>query len=116
MLNVRANDKEQVIITATVSGHGLGESTASKTAQILNFPIEGSNEQIQTVEEPSPVMEFDFDFTIIALIVIPIAVVAALLFLKRADRLELITEKIPVEGIGDSIEGIKEKISDIKDR
>jgi hypothetical protein len=116
MLNVRANDKEQVTITATVSGHGLGESTASKTAQILNFPIGGSNEQIETVEEPSPAMEFDFDPTIIALIVIPVAIVAAILFLKRTDRLDLITEKLPVENIGDGIERIKENISDLQHR
>jgi hypothetical protein len=116
LLNVRANDKEQVTITATVTGHGLGESTASKTAEILNFPIGGSNVPVETVEESSPVMDFDFDFTLIALIVIPIAIAAVLLFLKRTDRLDLITEKIPIENIGDGIEGIKEKISDIKDR
>ena len=118
MLNVRANDKEQVIITATVTGHGLGESIASKTAQIINFPIAGANVSDETVEESSPVMELDFDSNIIVLIIIPVVIVAALLFLKRTDRLELITEKISIGDLdfGDKIEGIKEKISDVKNR
>jgi hypothetical protein len=118
MLNVRANDKEQVIITATVTGHGLGESTASKTAKIINFPIGGSDAPVEAVEESSPVMELDIDSSIIALIIIPVVIVAVLLFLKRTDRLELITEKIPIGDLdfGDKIEGIKEKISDIKNR
>jgi hypothetical protein len=116
MLNVRANDKEQVTITATVTGHGLGESTATKTVDILDYPIGGPNVPVEVVEESDPPIELDLDITTIALIVIPIAIAAALLFLRRTDRLDLITEKIPVGNIGDSIEGIKEKISDIKDR
>jgi len=44
---------------------------------------------------------------------LPVAIGGALFFLKRTDRLDLITEKIP---IGDKIEEIKEKISDIRNR
>ena len=43
----------------------------------------------------------------------PVAVGAALFFLKRMDKLDMITEKIP---IGDKIEEIKERISDIRNR
>ena len=47
------------------------------------------------------------------LIIIPVAIVGALFVLKRMDKLDMITEKIP---IGDKIEEIKEKISDIRNR
>ncbi|MFB5625105.1 MAG: hypothetical protein ACE5RP_09400, partial [Nitrosopumilus sp.] len=38
ILNIIANDKEQVTISAKVSGKGLDSATASKTAQIKNIP------------------------------------------------------------------------------
>ncbi len=53
------------------------------------------------------------------LIIIPVAIGAALFMLKRMDKLDMITEKIPIGDkldIGDRIEGIKEKISDIRNR
>jgi hypothetical protein len=53
------------------------------------------------------------DNTMLVLIIIPIAIAGALFFLKRTDRLDLITERIP---IGDKVEEIKERISDIRNR
>ncbi len=44
---------------------------------------------------------------------------AALFYLKRIDKLDMITEKIPILeklNMGDRIEGIKEKVSDIRNR
>ncbi len=116
-LNIIANDKETVKISATVSGNGLESAVAEKTVQILNKPDIVDSPEIESVEE-SPLLEVDIDFTLIGLIIIPIAIVAALIFLKRTDRLDSITEKLPGGGldIGDRIEEIKEKISDIKDR
>jgi hypothetical protein len=118
ILNIIANDKEQVTISAKVSGNGLEAATASKTVQIKNKPVIIDNPEIETVNETSPIGELDIDGTTIGLILIPIIIVAALLFLKRTDRLELITDKIPIGGldIGDRVEGIKERISDIKNR
>lgn len=113
-LNIIANDKEQVTVTATVSGNGLSGSTISKTAKILNIPIVEDVITSEVVSEPEvPVL----DTTMIVLIIIPVAIVGALFFLKRTDRLDLITEKIPIgDGIGDKFEEIKEKISDIRSR
>jgi hypothetical protein len=116
ILNIIANDKETVTVSATVSGNGLESATAEKTAQIKNMPLVTEKPEVETIEETSPFEGLEIDATILALIAIPIIIVAAIIFLKRTDRLDLITEKIPVDGIGDSIEGIKEKISDIKDR
>ncbi|MFB5633058.1 MAG: hypothetical protein ACE5Q9_07005, partial [Nitrosopumilus sp.] len=116
ILNIIANDKETVTVSVTVSGNGLESATAEKTAQIKNMPLVTEKPEVETIEETSPFEGLEIDATILALIAIPIIIVAAIIFLKRTDRLDLITEKIPVDGIGDSIEGIKEKISDIKDR
>ena len=63
--------------------------------------------------ESESTTELPIDNTMMILIIIPVAVGAALFFLKRMDKLDMITEKIPV---GDKIEEIKEKISDIRNR
>lgn len=106
ILNIIANDKDTVSITAKVSGNGLSTSTLTKTATILNMPIVE-----ETVVEEST--EFQLDITTIMLIAIPVAVVGSLFFLKRMDKLDLITDKIPIM---DKFEEIKERISDIRNR
>ena len=110
ILNIIANEKDKVSITAIVSGNGLSSSTISKTVDILNIPIDAAITK-ETVTESS--IELSLDSTTMMIIIIPVAIGAVLLFLKRTDRLDLITEKIP---IGDKIEEIKEKISDIRNR
>ncbi len=107
-LNVIANEKAQVAISVTVSGNGLSSSSLSKTAAILNMPIEEL-----VIEEPTNELGLPIDLTTMILIIIPVAIVGALFVLKRMDKLDMITEKIP---IGDKIEEIKEKISDIRNR
>jgi hypothetical protein len=112
-LNVIANEQEQVIISAIVSGNGLSSSSLSETANILNMPIE---ELIsEDIEEPG--MGLALDPTTMILIIIPVAIGGALFMLKRMDKLDMITEKIPIgDNLGDKIEGIKERISDIRNR
>jgi hypothetical protein len=107
--NIIANDKDQVTISVIVSGNGLSSSSLSKTANILNMPIE----ELLTEESNTSEFGFSLDSTTIILIIIPVAIVGALFLLKRMDKLEMITDKIP---IGDKIEGIKERISDIRNR
>jgi len=109
ILNVIANDRDQVTISVIVSGNGLSSSSLSKTADILNIPIE----EILTKESNTSEVGFTLDSTTIILIIIPVAIVGALFMLKRMDKLEMITDKIP---IGDKIEEIKERISDIRNR
>jgi len=105
-LNVIANDKDQVTISVIVSGNGLSSSSLSKTADILNIPIE-------ILVEENEESGFSLDSTTMIFIIIPVAIGAALFILKRMDKLDMITEKIP---IGDKIEEIKERISDIRNR
>jgi hypothetical protein len=105
-LNIVANGKDTVSITAKVSGNGFSSSTLTKTATILNMPI---TEDVIVEESP----EFELDIMTLMLIIIPVAVGGALFFLKRMDKLDLITDRIPIE---DKFEEIKERISDMRNR
>jgi len=116
-LNVMANEKEQVTVTAIVSGNGLSSSSLSKTANILNVPVG----ELVTEEIKAPTSEFvlPIDTNTMIFIIIPVAIGAVLFYLKRIDKLDMITEKIPIGdklNIGDRIEEIKEKISDVRNR
>jgi hypothetical protein len=103
IMNILANDKDTVTVSATVSGNGLSSSTISKTAQILNMPIaEAPVEQGFTINSSNMIY-----------IIIPVAIGAVLFILKRTERLDTITEKL---GIGEKFEEIKEKISGIRNR
>lgn len=105
-LNIIANDKDKVSISATVTGNGLGASSISKTVDILNMPV---------IEETTSEVSTDtgLDMGTLLLIIIPVAIGGTLFFLKRIDKLDLITDRIP---IGDKVEEIKEKIMDIRNR
>jgi hypothetical protein len=105
ILNIIANDKETVTVSATVSGNGLSSSTISKTAQILNVPVGET-----TVETKQGFM---IDSSNIIYIIIPVAIGVVLFVLKRTERLDTITEKLD---IGEKFEKIKEKISSIRNR
>lgn len=105
IMNIIANDKDTVTVSATVSGNGLSSSTISKTAQILNIPVKETSEKTDqgiTLDNPN-----------IIYIIIPVAIGVALFILKRLEKLDMITEKL---GIGEKFEGIKEKISNMRNR
>jgi len=111
VVNILANDKEEISVTAIVSGNGLSSTTLSKKVTVLNMPVIEDVVDEETKSELG--LELPIDSTMMVLIIIPVAIGAGLFFLKRTDRLDLITDKIP---IGDKIEEIKEKISDIRNR
>jgi hypothetical protein len=110
-LNILANDKDTVTVSATVSGNGLSSSSISKTAQILNVPV------VETPEQTN--LGFTIDGANMIYIIIPVGIGAALFMLKRMGRLEPIIEKLGIAdklNIGEKFEGIKEKISGIRNR
>ena len=114
-LNIIANDKPTVTITAKISGNGLSPATITKTATILNMPIVETEE----IEESGMDLGLPIDTNMMIFIIIPVGIGAAIFMLKRMDKLDMITQKIPIAdkiNIGDHIEGIKERISDIKNR
>ncbi|MGY5147634.1 MAG: hypothetical protein ACW9W4_06525 [Candidatus Nitrosopumilus sp. bin_7KS] len=109
--NILANDQEKISVTATVSGNGLRSTTISESVTILNMPVieETTNEDANAESTTA----FQIDSTLLVIIIIPIAILGALFFLKRIDKLDMITDRI---SIGDKLEEIKEKISDIRNR
>ena len=48
--------------------------------------------------------------------IVPGAAAGAFVFLKRTNRLEEITERLPIGDLGEKFEGIKERISEIRER
>ncbi len=106
VLNVLANDKDQVTVTAKISGNSLSKSEVAKTAAILNMPVVE-----EVIAEEST--EFQLDVMTLVLIIVPAAIGGGLFLLKRMDKLDLITDRIP---IGDKLEEIKERISDMRNR
>ncbi len=111
ILNILANDKDTVTVTATVSGNGLSSSTISKTVQILNMPI------VETPEKQE--QGFIIDGSNMFYIIIPVTIGVILFILKRTERLDGIIEKLGIAdklNIGEKFEGIKEKLSNIRNR
>ncbi len=109
IMNILANDKDTVTVTATVSGNGLSSSTISKTVQILNMPI---------AEAPAE-QDFIINSSNMIYIIIPVAIGVALFVLKRTERLQGITEKTDIVdklNIGEKFDEIREKISSIRNR
>jgi len=115
VMNIMANDQETISISATVSGNGLSSSTLSKSTEIINMPVE----EIAEIIEDESISGIPIDINTLILIIIPVAIAGTLFMLKRMDKLEVITEKLALEdklNIGDRIEGIKERVSDIRNR
>jgi len=110
-IDILANDKDTVTVSAIVSGGGFSSSSISKTAQILNMPV---------VEKPIEQEQgFNIDSSYIIYIIIPVAIVVVLFILKRMEKLEIITEKLGIAdklNIGEKFDTIKEKITSIKNR
>lgn len=117
IMNIMANDKPKVSITAKVSGNGLSSATISQTVDIKDFPIV----EVEVVEEETGIISTEtlLDTNTLIMIIIPVGIGAGIFMLKRMDKLDMITEKIPIAeklNMGDKIEEIKEKISDIRNR
>ena len=109
IMNILANNKEAITVSATVSGNGLSSSTISKTAQILNIPI---------AEEPVE-QGFIINSSNMIYIIIPVAIGVALFLLNRTEKLQVITEKIDIANrlnIGEKFDEIKERIAGIRNR
>jgi len=116
IMNIMANEQETIEISAIVTGNGLSSSTLSKSATILNIPVEEAAIQPE-VEEAG--VGLPIEMNTIILIIIPVAIAGVLFMLKKMDKLEIITDRISFSDkldIGDRFEEIKERISDIRNR
>jgi len=111
-ITVLALDPNGLEIDAIVSGMGISNEKLSKTITVITptpiIPVSAS------VEEPG----FNFDATNMIFIIIPVAIAAAIIFLKKTDRLEVITERLNMDdfNISDRVLEIKERVSSIRER
>jgi len=111
-ITVQARDPNGIKIDAIVNGIAISNEKVSKTITV-NTPIpiiSGS----APVEEPG----FNFDSTNMIYIIIPVAIAVAIIFLKKTDRLETITERLNMGdfNLSDRVLEIKERVSSIRER
>jgi len=113
-ITVQARDPNGIEIGAIVNGIAISSEKVTK-AITVNTPIPVISES-----GPVPVAEpgFSFDTTNIIFIIIPVAVAAAIIFLKKTDRLEAITERLNLGdfNLSDRVLEIKERVSSIRER
>jgi len=111
-ITVLARDPNGLEIDAIVNGIGISNEKLTKMITVNTptpiIPLSAP------VEEPG----FNFDTTNMIFIIIPVAIAAAIIFLKKTDRLEVITERLNVGdfNISDRVLEIKERVSSIRER
>lgn len=102
---VRAREASGIEIKAVVNGFGMSDEVSKSIA--VNIPVPVISE-----EEPAS----SFENINMAFIIIPVAVAAALIFLKRTNRLEEIIERLNLGDLGERVLEIKERVSSIRER
>ncbi|WP_299290373.1 hypothetical protein [Nitrosopumilus sp.] len=116
-INIVPNQGETLSVTGKISTGPFGDALASKQVAIQNIPVVETSESeatpLETNSQNTLNLGFELDTFTLLLIIIPVVIGGSLFFLKKTDRMELITERLP---IGEKIEEIKERISDIRDR
>ncbi len=111
-ITVLARDPNGLEIDAIVSGIGISNEKLTKTITV-NTPI-----PIIPVSTPVEEPGFSFGTTNIIYIIIPVAIAVAIIFLKKTDRLETITERLNMGdfSLSDRVLEIKERVSSIRER
>ncbi len=102
---VKAREASGIDIKAVVNGFGMSDEVSKSIA--VNVPV-----PVIPEEEPA----FSFENINMAFIIIPVAVAVAVMFLKRTNRLEEITERLNLGDLGERVLEIKERVSSIRER
>jgi len=102
---VEAREASGIEIKAVVNGVGMSDEVSKRID--VNVPI-----SVIPEEEPA----FSFESINMVYIIIPVAIAAALMFLKRTNRLEGITERLNLGDLGERVLEIKERVSSIRER
>lgn len=102
---VKAREASGIEIKAVVNGFGMSDEVSKSIA--VNIPV-----PVIPEEEPAS----SFENINMAFIIIPVAVAAALIFLKRTNRLEEIIERLNLGDLGERVLEIKERVSSIRER
>ena len=102
---VKAREASGIDIKAVVNGFGMSDEVSKSIT--VNVPV-----SVIPEEEPAS----SFENINMAFIIIPVAVAVAVMFLKRTNRLEEITERLNLGDLGERVLEIKERVSSIRER
>jgi len=99
-------------IKASVSGAGI--STAQSAA---SYTFEHPEGYVEIVESDNfGIGGLVIENTQLIYIIVPGALAGTFLFLKRTNRLEGITDRLPLGGLGEKFDDVKERISEMRER
>jgi len=99
-------------IKASVSGTGI--TTAKSSA---SYSFEHPEGYVEIVESDNfGIGGLLIEDTHLIYIIVPVAIAGAFLFLKRTNRLEGISERLPIGGLGEKFEDIRDRVSEIRER
>ncbi|QUC65462.1 Ig-like domain-containing protein [Nitrosopumilus sp. K4] len=105
-----ATSQDTVKITAKISGQGFFESSVSKPTSVIQPQVSPEG---QVVEEEKKELALPITGENAVFVIIPVAIGAAIFFLKKTNRLDEILERV---NLSDKVEEIKEKVSELRDR
>jgi len=112
MIEIISHNPSTAKINAVVNGVGI-----SNAKSFASYTFEYPEGYIEIVESDNQGLGgIIMENTQLMYIIVPVAAVGAIFFLKRTNRLEGITERLPLDGLTEKFDGIKEKISDIRER
>ncbi len=107
-----SNNPSTANIKAIVNGVGI--SNAESVASYSFAHPEGYVEIVES--DDFGIGGLVIEKTQLIYIIVPGAIAGTFLFLKRTNRLEGITERLPLDGLIEKFDGIKEKISEMRER
>lgn len=108
-LTAKATDPQKMRITAEISSQGFFESSISKPMSIIQPQAPITEVSMEQNSEPSFLINEKYALFMI----IPVAIGIAIFLLKKTNRLDEIMERV---NVGEKIEDVKERISNLKDR
>jgi len=112
MIEIISHNPTTAKINAVVNGVGI-----SNAKSFASYTFEYPEGYIEIVESDNQGLGgIIMENTQLMYIIVPVAAVGAIFFLKRTNRLEGITERLPLDGLTEKFDGIKEKISEIRER
>ena len=112
VLEVISYNPSTAKISAVVNGIGISNAKSS-----ASYTFEYPEGYVEIVESDNQGLGgIIMDNTQLMYLIPPVAAVGAIFFLKRTNRLGGITERLPLDGLAEKFDGIKEKISEIRER
>jgi len=112
VLEVISHNPSTAKISAVVNGIGVSNAISS-----ASYTFEYPEGYVEILESDNQGLGgIIMKNTQLVYIIAPVAAVGAIFFLKRTNRLEGITERLPLDGLAEKFDGIKEKISEMRER